>query len=160
MKGNLQLRVVSVYCPTNLDHISVSEHNPQRRLANDLAREAIKWASQVDAFVIGGDFNETSLLEDRIMGGKGEQKRKLAKTQTKNTINGVMLDPAHGLADLYFKCNGIEGIEQGRGATREDCRGGEARLDYLFAPCQWLQKASSIECEVSQEFASDHSSSG
>src|SRR4051812_42032109 len=71
VKGDLQLRVVSVYCPTNLDNVSVSEENAERRLANDLAREAIKWASQVDAFVIGGDFNETSMLEDRIMGGKG-----------------------------------------------------------------------------------------
>jgi len=87
--------------------------------------------------------------------GKGEKKRKSAKKQAYNTINGVMLDPCHGLADLYFKCNGFEGIEQGIGATREDCRGGEARLDYLFAPCQWLQKASSW-CDVSQEFASDH----
>ena len=44
--------------------------------------------------------------------------RKSASKQAKNTINGVMLDPCHGLADLYFDCNGVKGIERGKGATR------------------------------------------
>src|SRR5690242_677319 len=81
VRGGLVLRVVSVYCPSNLDNISISEHNPRRRLANDLAREAIEWARQVDAFFIGGDFNETnetSRLEDRVKGGRGGKNRKSA----------------------------------------------------------------------------------
>ena len=156
VRRGVVLRVVSVYCPSNLDNTSISEHNPRRRLANDLAREAIKWASQVDAFFIGGDFNETSRTEDRVKGGKGGKKRKSANKHFKNTVNGIMLDPCHGLADLYFESNGIKGIERGKGATRADCRGGEARLDYLFAPHQWLQRSSSIVCNVSQEFVSDH----
>ena len=81
MKGDLVLRVVSIYCPTNLDNTSNSENNPQRRLANELARDAIKWAGQVDAFVIGGDFNETSRPGDRVMGGTGKQKRKVRRSK-------------------------------------------------------------------------------
>jgi hypothetical protein len=143
------IRVVSVYCPTNLDRASTYFADRVRKAANDMVDAAVRWATQAEVCFIGGDFNESATVDDRRMGGEAAPLE--AERLARNTINSVVLHPGTGLADVHAFVNGST-----RAFTRSDYRGGAARLDYIFASHQWLERVSDASCIVDPRFQSDH----
>ena len=151
-RPGLTVRVVSIYCPADMENLSVSVDNPKRRAVNDMVRAAIGWASQVEVFFVGGDFNETSNPDDRVREGRNEQKSRSEARRLGNTINSVALDPCYGLADVFYRAQ-IHGPKDG---STFHYRGGRSRLDYILAPCLFLQRSLRVSCETTWEFESDH----
>ena len=115
--GESVLRVVSVYCPTNLDYTSTYPVDRRRKAANEMVDAAVRWATQAEVCFIGGDFNESAVVNDRRMGGEAPPLR--AERLARNTINSVVLHPGTGLADVHAFVNGST-----RAFTRSDYRGG------------------------------------